>query len=169
MPRPQPPICSSFPNVEDVLMVGIAGGIPLTTAPAEHVRLGDVVVSNKEGVIQYDNLKIESKEIKVRSNSNKPSARMIGAINLLESDRLMKKYPWEALVARAGEIEGAARPSDDSDKLFELTDDGEVCLIHPIDTTRRSGQPKIHYGRIGAANILLKNKMIRDHLRATHP
>ena len=35
-------------------MVGIAGGIPYPEKPSEHVRLGDIVVSDQRGVIQYD-------------------------------------------------------------------------------------------------------------------
>ena len=34
----------SFPSVEDILMVGIAGGIPAPESPHDHVRLGDIVV-----------------------------------------------------------------------------------------------------------------------------
>jgi nucleoside phosphorylase/NTP pyrophosphatase (non-canonical NTP hydrolase) len=154
----------SFPKVEDILMVGIAGGIP-SPATESHIRLGDIVVSNKEGVIQYDNLKIEPQEIKIRSSSSKPSARMIGAINVLESERLMKKFPWEEFVSRATQLENAARPNDASDILLDST--GQETQ-HPIDGSRRPGQPKVHLGRIGAANILLKNRTLRDQLRKEH-
>src|SRR5439155_7041980 len=74
----------SFATVQDILMVGIAGGIPAPDLPEAHIRLGDVVVSHKDGVVQYDNLKLGVGKIKVRSSSAKPSARMIGAVNLLE-------------------------------------------------------------------------------------
>jgi hypothetical protein len=43
-------------------MVGIAGRVPLPEKPNERVRLGDIVVSNKKGVIQYDFTKNEIKE-----------------------------------------------------------------------------------------------------------
>ena len=36
----------SFPSVDDVLMVGIAGGCPCPSDVGKHVRLGDCVVSN---------------------------------------------------------------------------------------------------------------------------
>src|SRR5712664_3789470 len=36
-----------FPRVRDILMVGIAGGVPSPETPDEHVRLGDIVVSNQ--------------------------------------------------------------------------------------------------------------------------
>jgi len=59
----------SFPSVEYVLMVGIAGGIPHPTKPDDHVRLGDIVVSNEKGVLQYDNVKRSPDNIEIRDNS----------------------------------------------------------------------------------------------------
>jgi nucleoside phosphorylase len=41
-------------NIEYVLMCGIAGAVPCPTDSEKHVRLGDIVVSNSTGVIQYD-------------------------------------------------------------------------------------------------------------------
>ncbi len=157
----------SFPMVEDILMVGIAGGIPLPGSP-DSVRLGDVVVSNKEGVIQYDNLKLESQSLKVRSNASKPSSRLIGAINILESERLMKNFPWEEFIVRATRLENAARPDDTSDGLSESLGMEKTPVPHRVDLSRRPAQPRIHLGRIGAANILLKSRVLRDQLRAEH-
>src|SRR5258708_1614526 len=43
-----------FPNISTIIMVGIAGGIPFPERPDEHVRLGDIVATNQQGIIQYD-------------------------------------------------------------------------------------------------------------------
>src|SRR5271165_2598032 len=43
-----------FKSVHYVLMIGIAGGVPWPEKPNEHVRLGDIVVSGQDGVVQYD-------------------------------------------------------------------------------------------------------------------
>ena len=43
-----------FPFVRSIIMVGIAGGAPNPSKVDEHVRLGDIVVSNQQGVVQYD-------------------------------------------------------------------------------------------------------------------
>jgi len=153
----------SFPTVEDVVMVGIAGGIPDPDFVDAHVRLGDIVVSNEQGIVQYDNLKLGSREIKLRSTSSKPSARLVGATRLLESERLMGKYPWEENAKLATALEGANRPPDSKDVLYAW--DGKTVIEHPADITRRPGQPKIHYGRIGASNALLKSPELRDQLR----
>ena len=76
----------SFPSVEYILMVGIAGGVPDPRSAASHVRLGDVVVSNEKGVLQYDNVKRTSDHIEIRDNSPKPGAALIAAAKALESD-----------------------------------------------------------------------------------
>jgi len=158
----------SFPRVEDILMVGIAGGIPSPDSPDTHVRLGDVVVSNKEGVLQYDNLKLGLQRIKIRSNTSKPSSRMIGAVNVLESGRFMRNYPWEEYLARASKLEASDRPHESSDVLFDPKKNRRAKVIQPGQLSRRQGLPMIHFGRIGASNVLLRNSVLRDLLRDEH-
>lgn len=41
-------------KVQDIIMVGIAGAVPNPAKADDHVRLGDIVVVNRGGVIQYD-------------------------------------------------------------------------------------------------------------------
>jgi nucleoside phosphorylase len=43
-----------FPQLDRVLVVGIAGAAPDPTKPENDVHLGDVIVCNEAGVIQYD-------------------------------------------------------------------------------------------------------------------
>ena len=47
-------LLEDFPTLIVVIMVGIAGGVPNVSRPDDHVRLGDSVVSDQGGVIQYD-------------------------------------------------------------------------------------------------------------------
>jgi nucleoside phosphorylase/NTP pyrophosphatase (non-canonical NTP hydrolase) len=157
----------SFPNVEDVLMVGIAGGIPCPDNTEKHVRLGDIVVSSREGILQYDNLKVDGQTIEIRSSTSKPSARMINAVNRLETNRLLRQYPWEDLIENAANrIESGARPDDNLDVF--VSGEPPTRSDHPTDPNRRPGNPRIHLGRIGAANTLLKNRNLREQLRSTH-
>lgn len=146
-------------------MVGIAGGIPFPESPEQHVRLGDVVVSNKCGVVQYDNLKVGVGKIVLRSLSSRPSARMTGAVRLLESERIMKKCPWEAFLPLASKLEGAGRPPEEADRLYRWEDGKAVLTNHPVDPTRQTDRPRVHYGPIGASNLLLKHAPLRDQLR----
>jgi nucleoside phosphorylase/NTP pyrophosphatase (non-canonical NTP hydrolase) len=155
----------SFSTIEDVLMVGIAGGVPFPDRPQEHVRLGDVVVSDKHGVVQYDNLKIGSEKTILRSSPSKPSARMVGAVRIMESERILGRYPWEDLLSRSARLEGGTRPPEATDILHTLRGGTSIQIDHPADPTRRPGQPKIHYGAIGAANVLLKDPVLRDKLK----
>ncbi len=155
----------SFATIEDVIMVGIAGGIPNPASSKDHVRLGDVVVSDKFGVVQYDNLKVGVDTITIRSSISKPSARLIGATNLLETERLLRRYPWERFLELAPTLEGGERPPEDTDELYSWHNGEPKRIDHPNDPDRRPGKPKIHIGRIGASNTLLKNPTLRDQLK----
>lgn len=86
----------SFPSLNHVLLVGIAGGVPNPEKPDDHVRLGDLVYS--DSLLQYDNIKEENNKIKIRSNSSRPAAIFIAKAKKLESDRLLGKYPWEEYI-----------------------------------------------------------------------
>jgi len=157
-------ILRSFPTIKDVLMVGIAGGVPSPDNVTRHVRLGDVVVSNKEGIFQYDSLKIEQDSIGVRSYATAPSALMIDAINMLEANRIAGQRPWDENTRRGDALEGSSRPGPDTDVLKDWLDIPKD-VEHPHDATRSAGQPKIHFGKIGSSNVLLKDSKIRDTLR----
>jgi HEAT repeat protein/nucleoside phosphorylase/energy-coupling factor transporter ATP-binding protein EcfA2 len=135
----------NFDSVEDVLMVGIASGIP-----QKGLRLGDVAVSNEKGVIQYDNVRRTDGRLEIRDTSGKPSARMIGKIKALEARQVRGERPWEKFIVRGEIIENGKRPSFKSDPYSSQAD--------------RQKFPKIHYGLIGSANTLLKNSEFRDSL-----
>jgi nucleoside phosphorylase len=84
----------SFPNIEHIIMCGIAGGCP--NAPDEHVRLGDIVFSNDAGIIEYDFVKETEKGSTVRSSPQKPSSRMLSVVGSLQADEILGRRPWEA-------------------------------------------------------------------------
>jgi len=153
----------SFPNVEAVLVVGIAGGIPNPKSPENHVRLGDVVVSNYYGVLQYDHLKVDPHHIEIRTAAAPPSAQLLGYVNRLTSEALLGKRPWEALIG-SSRLAWVQRPGNETDRLYS-SDEPEVEISHPEESGRVPGQPKIHVGMIASSNILLKDPKLRDLLR----
>ncbi len=154
----------SFPTVEYVLMVGIAGGMPDPQHPDEHVRLGDIVVSNPYGVVQYDNVKLAQGKVEIRDSSSPPSPSLIGKANMLEADRLTGSYPWEHYISRVQQVlPSSARPDESKDRLYSSKYPTRI-LGHPDDPNRRAGQPRVHFGRIGSANTLLKDPGFRDAL-----
>ena len=159
----------SFPSVEYILMVGIAGGVPDPKKVESHVRLGDVVITNEKGILQYDNIKRDSIQIEVRDNSPKPSATLIAAAKALEAGKLLGQYPWQDHIALRDHLEDYHRPPSDTDVLRDASNQ-KKRIKHPIDPWRNKhpNSPKIHLAAIGSANTLLKDAIFRDQLRDKH-
>lgn len=154
----------SFPHVNQILMVGIAGGVPQQADADKHVRLGDVVVSNEYGVFQWDAMKLSRGKVEYRGLTVPPSALLLGAAKLLEANRVAGSYPWEAYLVRGAALERSTRPAEESDRLFDSLNPA-VEIPHPKDAVRREGQPRIHLSRIGSGNSVLKDPAVRDRLR----
>ncbi|MFI8083793.1 hypothetical protein ACIF6L_23680 [Kitasatospora sp. NPDC086009] len=154
----------SFPSVEHVLMVGIAGGVPNHRDPGKHVRLGDIVVSSHYGIVQYDNISLTSKGVQLRGVSQPPSQALLAVVSYLEAGRLAGSYPWEAHMKRAADIPGVDRPEIFKDVLHRSRSPYRKQQ-HPTDVARKPGFPKLYYGRIASSNILLKDPLVRDLLR----
>jgi nucleoside phosphorylase len=153
-----------FPTLNSVLMVGIAGGVPNPAKPDEHVRLGDVVVSDRYGVLQYDYAKQTSEGIKVRSAPRPPSSKLLQYVRFLNVGVLEGRHPWEGHLREGLTALGWTRPADSSDFLGRTADPrGQVQ--HPDDPKRRPGQPRAFLGLIASSNILLKDSAKRDSLR----
>ena len=155
---------NSFPGIEHVLLVGIAGGCPNHPKPAEHVRLGDIVVADNQGIIQYDNIKSTATAVHYRSHPQRPAARMLQAASDLDTEAALGDRPWESWVVHGLKTYAdAARPSDASDVLHN----GLEVVTHPADLRRRVGHPRVHRGAIASADTLQKNPAQRDMLRDT--
>lgn len=157
-----------FPSVHTIIMSGIAGGVPNPAKPAEHVRLGDIVVSNREGVVQYDFGKEELGDGKVeftpRHPPRPPSASLVETARLLQAGELEGERPWVQYINRSVERLSAARPSAATDVLVSSTNPGEV-ITHPLDQRRAKDLPRVFLGPIASSGTLLKNPLKRDHLR----
>jgi nucleoside phosphorylase len=163
----------SFPSIEQVLMVGIAGGCPNPDRPAEHVRLGDIVVSDEKGIVEYGHVKLTQEGREFRSAAQRPSAKMLHAFKHLMMHQYFAKRPWEQHLARAlprADVPAKfARPTADKDILHAYGGTRRRgrhrIIMHPCDPDRRPDQPKVHGGAIGTADILLKEPRLRDELR----
>jgi internalin A len=149
-----------FPSVDAIIMVGIAGAVPSPKKPDDHVRLGDIVVSDTRGVVQYDMVKLEE----VRSSQAPPSARLIEAVSLLQADEIAGHRPWDEHIEAVLEHLNRKRPPQAADKLY-ATDDPAQQLKHPRDPKRQTGRPRVFQGPIASANELLKRPDKRDALR----
>jgi len=159
-----------FPNVEVIIMVGIAGGIPYPEKPAEHVRLGDLVISDRFGTIKYDHIKEgydyikKEPSVEVRSSPRPPGSVLLEAVNLLVSGEMRGERPWLPHIGQGVDKLGWERPGEEKD-IFTASDDPDRVIPHPTDTQRQPGQPRVFTGLIGSADTLLKNPIKRDGLR----
>jgi nucleoside phosphorylase len=150
---------NSFTGIEHILLVGIAAGCPNPAKPAEHVRLGDIVVPDNRGIVQYDNIKVTAKNVLHRGHPQMPSARMIQAARELYVESGLGKRPWETWI-RSG-----ARKYDKAVRKIDVLHDGAKKIQHPLDPDRRRGLPRVHRGAIASADTLQKNSAQRDMLR----
>ena len=157
-------LLNHFPQLESIIMVGIAGGIPNPEKPDDHVRLGDIVISNEKGVIQYDFDKETITENIDRHPPRPPSASLLEGVKLLEVDELMGEKPWLDFIDQALIPEGEQRPSIETDILASSTNPEQI-VEHPQDPKRKNNEPRVFIAPIASANKLLKNPIKRDQLR----
>src|ERR1044071_946020 len=156
-----------FPQLDRVLVVGIAGAAPDPTKPESDVHLGDIVVSNEVGVIQYDYekeiLRGEAEVIhESRHPPRPPSAKLLSAAKDLEVQDLKGESQWEANTARA-RLPWTNRPTF-ADELHAF-DNPRKILTRSDDPRRRPSSPRVLFGPIASANKLLKNARVRERLR----
>ena len=153
-----------FPNVTSIIMTGIAGGVPYPEEVDKHVRLGDIVVSDHRGVVQYDFISDEIKEKLHRFPPRPPSSSLLEAVRLLEASEIEGNRPWLKHIDRGVDKLKFHRPPEVKDILVssENPDEG---IPHPHDQKRIDGQPRVFYGPIASADRLLKNPIKRDELR----
>ncbi|MHB8100676.1 MAG: 5'-methylthioadenosine/S-adenosylhomocysteine nucleosidase [Methanosarcina sp.] len=152
-----------FPNVKSIIMVGIAGGVPNHDKVNDHVRLGDIVVSNESGVIQYDLIKQEIQQTTHRNPPRPPSASLLQAVKYQEVEDILGNRPWEKYIDQALLKLRTIRPSEEKDILYS-SDNQKIPIEHPEDPKRMKGQPRVFTGPIASANILQKDPKARDEL-----
>lgn len=153
-----------FPSIDHIIMVGIAGGVPYPEKPDEHVRLGDIVISNSSGVVQYDFNKETIGEVIHRHPPRPPSATLLEAVSFLKIESDPDDYPWLKYINQAMVELKVTRPAKEKDILASSTSPYNP-VSHPEDPKRIPKQPRIFTGIIASANKLLKNPLTRDALR----
>src|ERR1700674_2839519 len=153
-----------FSSVKSIIMTGIAGGVPDTASPERHVRLGDIVISDKKGVVKYDFKMEHAKGEEMRASPLPPSAELLGAVRRLEAGQFEGHYPWEAYISQALAALKWKRPPTTKDILTATQAPNEI-LAHPKDPDRRAGRPRVFIGPIASSDTLQKNPSRRDILR----
>jgi nucleoside phosphorylase len=129
-------LASSFPALRNVVMCGIAGGVP----SGEHdIRLGDVVTSAK-GIVDYDHVRSEAGGDRLRRSLDGLSKLMLDADRSLEGAERLGGTDWARALGRAERFRGFRSPPS------------------------TSSAPTVHRGAIGSADRLLRNAALRDRL-----
>lgn len=157
-------LLNDLPTVQTVILVGIAGGIPNPGKPEEHVRLGDIVVSGEQGIIQYDFVKEDLSQIIPRHPPRPASSNLLRAARELEAESISGSRPWEIYIEKVLRNLKWKRPSDSKDRLASSEDQSQF-VGHPKDSLRNKGKPRVFIGPIASSNTLLKNPVRRDYLR----
>lgn len=178
----------SFPNIRIGLMVGIGGGAP---SPKHDIRLGDIVVSSREGntggVFQYDYGKtIQDQAFHHTGFLDQPPAVLRAAVAGLEAKyeadghqlgdqiseilekklRLRKKYSRPPATSDRLYRSDVVHPPDSLSSCSEGCGSTPGLLVTRAERGEEEDDPTIHYGLIASGNQLMKDAHIRDKLAA---
>jgi nucleoside phosphorylase len=158
----------SFPHIRAVIMMGIAGGVPDPRDPQRHVRLGDVVIA-LEGIVDYGHIR--------QGPDGAQQRRPVGGISMdlkrvalrIQQDQILgHTLDWPRLLTPPEDYPMAvfARPPDRKDQLYR----GRRLIPHPDRALsgHPEGFPKVHFGPVGSADVLLRSAEMRDQLAAQH-
>ena len=149
-----------FEDIQHVLVVGIAGGVPDPADVSNHVRLGDVVISNWQGVIQYDMVNLG----RVCNSPRPPCPRLeefskLVAVELADCTSYFHRY-----IALGCERLNCKRP-DISTDLLHSSKDPLLAVKHPYDERRKVSDSLVFSGAIASSNELLRDPVKRDNLK----
>lgn len=151
-----------FPDLPHVIMCGIAGGIRADGSPEDDVRLGDVVISDRFGVVQFDFGKDKDGIWEPTILPRPPGAQLLQAANYMGAAELLGKRPWESYLPMAEHYEWSKRPADNA-----AAKEGHF-IDYQLNPQRRTGFSVVLHGTIASSNTLLKHAERRDELRAQH-
>jgi nucleoside phosphorylase len=153
-----------LPSVHTVILSGIAGGVPNIAKAEDHVRLGDIVISDERGVIQYDFVKEETGRVVPRHPARPASSNLLRAARMIEAGALSGARPWDEIIDHVIAKLKWKRPPESSDRLA-ASDDPLVILKHPRNPLRVKRRPHVFIGPIASAGTVLKSPKRRDLLR----
>lgn len=178
-------------NVHLVIMCGIAGAVPNPQKASDHVRLGDIVIPSRRGVVQYDFVKESEDGTQERERWNRPARLLIDAAQQLALQEQLGEQKWlryldDGITALEKKTKSHTwrRPTIDHDKLREFYGRPKdyitrfvrrigipgklsqyLAIPHPVDEQRIKDKPRVFQGVIASANNLQKNPSHRDFLR----
>lgn len=152
-----------YPDIEAIFMVGVAAGVPNVKDATQHVRLGDIVVCNENGVIQYDMVKKSTGKTEHDPPPRPPSHDWLVRVENYIATMIKEPLYWSYL-DEISKKDGIDRPH-----IAPLKDtpwvEGNRALRQPLFPGQDPKRPKIHIGPIASSNTVLKNATVREYLR----
>lgn len=153
-------------DLDEVIMVGIAGGIPRMVPRDEDVRLGDIIVSGRKGIVQYDMIKVRDSGDQPNHNPMPASRPWVMMAESLPNDSgFMSNY--NSRLDAAQKDARYKRPPDRSDVLKDDADPPKV-IKRRKDPRRTAHKSLAFVGLIGSANAVVKSEEERERIRQTH-
>jgi len=170
-------LLSHFPNIEKLIMTGIAAGISRPETPEFDVRLGDIVVSNSMGVTQYDYGKQYKDRFEPRDIPIPPDRMLLEKVSILTKNERKGEFPWVGYISSFLEklnqgkitlIGNWNRPLEKDDpnivhQKSKLRIEKEKLMQHKLNCVHG---PIIFHGAIACANSVLANADKCEMLKA---
>ncbi len=168
-------LVNGFPELEHIVLCGIAGGVPTPDNGERDVHLGDIVVANKDGIFQHDfghDLYPPSNKHLLDKPQNPyiPSEEFDNINNYLITDIDLGVAPWidrlnERLPILVSKNQKFTRPLPTSRNYYDKTNGSD---LERIERNPPYQDPKVFSGGIASGNCVLKNPFRRDKLRDHH-
>jgi nucleoside phosphorylase len=137
-------LARSFASVDQVIMAGIAAGVPHPHRRERDVRLGDIVVGTW-GIIDFDHVVETARGTELRQPFPRPSPTLTRAAEMLQALEHFGSRPWLDLISSGITREPAFAPPPSA-----------------------GDQARVHYGFIGSSDRSVRNARLRDQLAAQH-
>jgi nucleoside phosphorylase len=156
-------LLNDFATIDEIFMVGIAAGVPNPAKPSDDVRLGDVVVSDEYGVVQYDMIKDKTGNKHYVPPPRPPSPDWLRLMNDQMATILDNPVYWRYLDGILTALK-VVRPS--KDRLNDSPWGDPQRIVRRLrDRERTPGRPKLYLGSVGSSNTVLKRAAFRNALQ----
>lgn len=163
-----------YSTIKYTIMTGIAGGVPYIDNAKDHVRLGDIVISGDNGIIQHDKGKdteeykfklfglkfIKKDSFQYDFHPRPPESTLLRNAKIYVEEIGVGNYKfWDELDALNIE-----RPKN---MMFSKNDwlNFKKEYNHPIPDGYNENRPRIHIGTIASGNTVVKNEKVRNKLK----
>lgn len=153
-----------YHSIEYTFLCGIAAGIPDFKNPAESVRLGDIVLSNEKGILQYDRIKSTEDGDKYDFTPKAPNATIFRNIQAYVEPINKREYKYWTYLDELLYKYKIVRPKEEVLDESPWVDTGHED-IEPILPKNKFSRPRLHFGPIASANTVVKKIAVRNRLK----